>query len=104
MEVISETFVHPLMSTWTPRLQRSQQAIFSGSLKFIRSSKGERELYNIALDPDEDHNLITTRPTDGFELELVQYLKAAAIDNRRRSEAHTTSENIEKLKSLGYVQ
>ncbi|HUJ20218.1 MAG TPA: sulfatase, partial [Bryobacteraceae bacterium] len=103
-EVISESFVHPLLSTRTPRFQRSQQAIFSGSLKFIRSSNGERELYDLSRDPNEEHNLFTCRPTDGFELKLVQYLKAAAVDNRRQPQAHTTTENIEKLKSLGYVQ
>jgi len=103
-DIISESFVHPLISAMTPRFQRSQQAIFSGSLKFIRSSKGERELYDLSCDPNEEHNLFAARPTDGFELKLVEYSKAAAMDNRRQAQAHTTNENIEKLKSLGYVQ
>lgn len=103
-DVISETFVHPLISTWSPRFRRSEQAIFSGSLKFIQSSKGDRELYDLSLDPNEEHNLFATRPADRLELKLVQYLKAAAIDERKQAQAQVGSESIEKLKSLGYVQ
>ncbi len=102
--MISETFVHPLISTWSPRFRRSEQAIFSGSLKFIQSSKGDRELYDLSLDPNEEHNLFATRPADRLELKLVQYLKAAAIDERKQAQAQVGSESIEKLKSLGYVQ
>ncbi len=104
-EPISETFVHPLISTWTPRFLRSEQAIFSGSLKFIQSSRGDRELYDLARDPNEEHNLFAGQPVERLELKLVQYLKAAAADNRRQgAAAKAGSESIEKLKSLGYVQ
>jgi arylsulfatase A-like enzyme len=102
--VISETFVHPLISTWSPRFLRSEHAIFSGPLKFIQSSKGDRELYDLSQDPHEEHNLFTSRPADRLELKLVQYLKAAAVDRRKQAQAQVSSESIEKLKSLGYVQ
>ena len=103
-EPISETFVHPMISTWSPRFLRSQQAIFSGSLKFIQSSKGDRELYDLSRDPNEEHNLFEGQSVDGLESKLVQYLKAAAADNRKQAAAQAGSESIEKLKSLGYVQ
>jgi arylsulfatase A-like enzyme len=102
--VISETFVHPLISTWTPRFRRSEQAIFSGSLKFIQTSHDDRELYDLAQDPNEEHNLFGMRPTEGIELKLVQYLKAAAADHRKQAQAHAGSESIEGLKALGYIQ
>jgi arylsulfatase A-like enzyme len=102
--VISETFVHPLISTWTPRFQRSEQAIFSGPLKFIQSSREDRELYDLAQDPNEEHNLYGSQSTDGFQLKLVQYLKAAAADYRKQAQAQAGSGSIEKLRALGYVQ
>ena len=101
---ISETFVHPLISTWSARFLRNQQAIFSGSLKFIRSSKGDRELYDLSRDPNEEHNLFGGLQPEGLEENLVQYLKAAAADNRKQAPAKASSESIEKLKSLGYIQ
>jgi arylsulfatase A-like enzyme len=102
--VISETFVHPLISAWTSRFRRIEQAIFSGQLKFIQSSHDDRELYDLAQDPNEEHNLFGSRPTDGFELKLVQYLRAAAADDRKQAQAQAGTASLEKLKALGYVQ
>ena len=103
-QVISETFVHPLISTWSARFLRSQQALFNGPLKFIRSSTGERELYDLSRDPDEQTNLAASQATDNYAQALVRYLQAAAADRRRRVPAQASSETIEKLKSLGYIQ
>ncbi len=103
-EVLSETFVHPLMSTWTPRFQRSAQALFSGTLKFIQSSNGDKELYDLSADPNEDLNLVARQPTDLFSQTLVHYLSAAAVESRRQKQDQVGSGTIEKLKSLGYIQ
>jgi arylsulfatase A-like enzyme len=102
--VISESFVHPLFSAMTPRFQRTQQAIFSERWKFIRSSRGGPELYDLSSDPAEEHNLAGAQPTDVLESALVQYLNTAARDRHKQAQARTTTENLEKLKSLGYVQ
>lgn len=103
-DVISESFVHPLISTWSPRFLRTEQAIFAGPLKFIQSSKGEREVYDLSKDPDEQHNLWAAQPAGDLEIKLTHYLKAAAIDNHRQAPAHAGNENLDRLRSLGYIE
>jgi arylsulfatase A-like enzyme len=100
---ISETFVHPLISIWSPRLLRSQQAIFSGSMKYIQSSKGQRELYDLSRDPNEEHDLSGAQHAEDMEASLARYIKAAAADNRRQTPAKASIESVEKLRSLGYI-
>ncbi len=101
--VMTETFANPMSYRWKDRFQRSAQALFSGSLKFIQSSKGNEELYDLSTDPREDRNILETQPTETFEARLTQYRKAAEANSRRQS-GQVGSSTIEQLKSLGYVQ
>jgi len=102
-EVISETYPHPVLSTWHPRFRDTRQAIFSGPLKLIRSSRGHTELYNLAEDPREERNLWPTAEGAVLEAKLLRYL-TTVTKNRNQSPARPSSESLEMLKGLGYIE
>jgi len=77
-----------------------------GPLKYIWSSTGERELYNLETDPTEEKNLAKELPRVAQELD--QELHAWRADLKPE---HSSAEGYEMdpatkeaLKSLGYVQ
>jgi arylsulfatase A-like enzyme len=103
--LISETFVHPFISTLHPRFLRAEQAIFSGSLKLIRSSKGGEELYDLAKDPNELHDLYPSTSTVSLEAQLKRYLTTVnAFERMGALSTRPGSKSVEQLKSLGYIQ
>ena len=59
------------------------------------------ELYDLATDPEERHNLLSTRP------ELAARLRARLLDHQRTSRPGTVrtmdAETIEQLRALGYL-
>ncbi|MEE8171263.1 MAG: sulfatase [Phycisphaerae bacterium] len=87
-----------------PRTNREQHAIMLGSMKYIRSSDGTEEVYDLAADPQERRNLIDENgelAQRGRELldrrdrlfESVKHLKG------RRGQLQ-----LKKLEALGYVK
>ncbi len=80
-------------------------AIFDGDWKFMWNSRGASELYDLAADPHEEHNLIAAEPDRAASLERTMhaYLStlprsqgtgpARAVDDRTR----------DALKNLGYI-
>jgi len=84
--------------------RRIERAITRGTMKFITSTLGKRELYDLARDPGETQNLF--RPGDPVALDLQSKLNTwmslapAAGAGAKKPDPHT----IERLRSLGYVQ
>jgi hypothetical protein len=95
--------MHPFVSRWNARYLQSQQAIFSGSAKFIGSSTGTKELYDLKQDPDELHNLLPAGPEPALETKLYEFMQAAARGGKFQL-PQLGSKTIESLKSLGYLQ
>jgi arylsulfatase A-like enzyme len=76
-----------------------------GSLKYLRSGDGTEELYDLAADPRELHNLASERPAKREQLsgrldELRGVLSAGPPPAEQRIDAETR----EALEALGYVQ
>jgi len=88
-----------------PRFRRVEQAVMSGPWKLIASSTGKRELYNIESDPAEAKNLYETdrEPAKELEARLENWRKTIG-PVRSRKAAELTAEELERLKTLGYVQ
>ena len=102
--VISESFPYGHMLNWHPRFNRVERAIFSWPYKFISSTAGKRELYDLSKDPDEEENLY--KKDDGvskeLELKLDQWLKV--VKEETGSPAKLDKGALDRLKALGYVQ
>jgi arylsulfatase A-like enzyme len=96
---------YPEWDTWTnfPRFHRLQRAMFRDSWKFILSSDGERELYNLAADAGENRNVMGEQPQVAAALEALMsaWQKNLAPVNAPRG---IDKDTLDRLKSLGYVQ
>jgi N-acetylgalactosamine-6-sulfatase len=86
-----------------PLLMRS---VIRGDWKLITSSFGSMQLFNLADDPAERHNLLEEHP------DIAASLKSALTDLERsaqrypgsRTEVVLSKEDDEKLRALGYVE
>ena len=65
--------LYPEWDMWTifPRFHRIQRAMFRDSWKFILSSDGERELYNLSIDAGENRNVMGEQREVAAQMEAV---------------------------------
>jgi arylsulfatase A-like enzyme len=94
----------PLVGLGNQRFEGQRRAIFSGSLKLITWTAGPPELYDLAQDPQELHNLYAS--DDPRAIDLTQRIEkwAAAMPRQNLQPTKLDKSAAEKLRSLGYVQ
>ena len=100
--VVSESF--SWMGKFNHRLERVERAFFSGKMKFITSTNGKRQLYDLSLDPGELHNLVAT---DALEAQTLEKRLAAWTNDIPSNPNATPKDNkevVHVLRSLGYLQ
>ncbi len=68
--------------------------------KFIRRSEGGDQLFDLAADPAENHNLLSERSA---EAEALRQLLNRATEGATVKAVETDPAMLEKLKALGYV-
>jgi arylsulfatase A-like enzyme len=103
-EVVSESFATGSRRNMHPRFRRVERAIFLDPFKFISSTNGKRELYDLSKDPHEQHNLY--KPDDPVSQELEAKLDewVKSIRPHPSQPAKLDRETLDRLKSLGYIQ
>ena len=79
--LISESFSDYSRLNLHVRPSRTERAIFSGPYKFISSTTGKKELYDLSKDPNEKENLYRRDDNISKELErrLNQWLNSVAV-------------------------
>jgi len=87
-----------------PRFQRRRFALYEDSLKFIYSSDGEHELYDLAVDPRETQDLVEERPNRVRALsvraeKLLVRAKKISADAKLRE---LSPEEAADMRSMGY--
>jgi arylsulfatase A-like enzyme len=102
--VISESFPCDLLANLNPRFRRTERAAFFGPFKLIIATNGEREFYDLSQDPFEQRNLYASRlpMADRLEDGLRRWIAASPVVHSRP--AALDKQEIERLKSLGYLQ
>jgi arylsulfatase A-like enzyme len=102
--VFSESYPDNYKVFLNRRFNRIERAIFDRRYKFISSTIGKRELYDLSIDPNETHNLY--HPDDNIsrelEVELTEWIRS-----HTKAAGRTVKPDQglrERLKSLGYVQ
>lgn len=101
--VISESYFAG--SKWAPFPDRIRQAVFDGPYKYIHSSDGRSELYQLELDPAEAHDLVEFEPE--VATRLAERLEAYILERGREEDYAEPSpispEQAERLRALGYI-
>jgi arylsulfatase A-like enzyme len=86
---------------------QSATAVIANGFKFIDSTRGTRELFDLAKDPDEKNNLYRADDKRGQEMhtELTDWQKRVpAYHPKQQQPTKIDEENLRRLRSLGYVQ
>jgi arylsulfatase A-like enzyme len=101
--VFSESFATPFLSQSYPRFHRVERAVFSDRVKYIQSTAGKRELYDLATDRDEDHNLF-----DGGARSQAMVGKLdtwqRAVQREPVQQKAPDRKGLERLRNLGYIK
>lgn len=90
---------------WGNRLNRSRRAIFDWPYKYIHSSDGKHELYDLEDDPREQLNLLEQSPevTRRLRSQLLEFVEQEAALDDRTPISLLNEEQLEALRKLGYV-
>ena len=93
--------------TFRPQSPKDRKALIVDRFKLILTPEDSREeLYNLATDPDELQNLVSDDPEKTADLTKILLAHLAEAQARAPSpEQQTlTEEQLERLRSLGYVR
>ena len=96
--------LHPTIG---PRLRRVRTVLYRGSRKFIHSSDGRHELYDLGRDPAESTNLIGREPD--FDARLRAEAEALLAGPRAHAPGATEprelgAERLDAMRALGYLE
>ncbi|MFT7669149.1 MAG: arylsulfatase A-like enzyme [Planctomycetota bacterium] len=93
------------LSLFGERFRRERRVIYFGKHKFIRSSDGQHELYDLDLDPSEKSNLYAIEPKVAER--LSQQMLTFMADNpgvlERAAAPKLSAEGLKALHDLGYL-
>jgi arylsulfatase A-like enzyme len=102
--VLSETYPCPDILRLHSRFNRVERAVRSGQWKFIQSTAGKRELFDMQADPFEMKNLHAVKKSTAAEMERTLTKWIARLKPQSRIPARLDREALDRLKALGYVQ
>jgi arylsulfatase A-like enzyme len=92
------------------RYYRDLKAIYSNdteNLKYIQSSNGNSELYDLNVDPEELNNIIAQRPDTAAALDarIEKWLSSfEPVRDDEKTEITDTEKLMNRLRALGYVK
>jgi arylsulfatase A-like enzyme len=102
--VLSESFRSGLLAGWHPRFNRVERSIVRWPAKFIHSSAGKTELYDLAADPAEARNLFRKEDPAAADLHRLLAAIVASAPRQLGTPHKIAPRDMERLRSLGYVQ
>ncbi len=112
--VISENYYSRAKDLYNPRwghrFHRVRRAIFDWPYKYIHSSDGQHELFDLVKDPLESGNLVTLEPEIAARLHrsleefMARRLNTVRVMSEHDFPTEERRELIERLRSLGYVE
>jgi hypothetical protein len=73
-------------------------------MKFISSTSGKQELYDLSVDPNEERNLYREGDRASVELQTLLESWLGTLARHPPSRQTLDRETMDRLRSLGYVQ
>ena len=103
-EFFSETF--PCATLQSPECPRGciARAVFSWPYKFITSTNGRRQLYDLNADPDETRDLSQNQAARARQLNADLRAWMKTFPSQPHQKLFLGPEALQRLKSLGYAQ
>lgn len=94
-----------LEAPWRARFMRERHALFAGRYKFILSSDGAHELYDLEGDPREQENLAPAKPAlaEALEARLRALLALGPATDSDAPVPELTPAQLDELRQLGYL-
>jgi arylsulfatase A-like enzyme len=104
--VLSESFANSFLLGWHQRFRRIERAVIEGSMKFVGSTAGKRQLYELSKDPHERTNIAPMHQelTDKFRGSLAAVVATAPKSFDFDKAKAMDQESVDRLRSLGYLQ
>jgi arylsulfatase A-like enzyme len=104
-DIIMESYPLANFTKQNPSFDRLERALVRGRWKVVTSTRGRRELYDMATDPRETQNLWSSQPDIAQELENQLHQWAAEMESRRPKNKQIPRESdFQRLRALGYLQ
>ena len=102
--IYGETFPCPV--TQPPECPHgcAAKAVFDWPMKFISTSNGKRELFDLGSDPDELRNLYIQQQGLAIRLDAVLGAWKKILPGQTRQSKQIDLEKLKQLKGLGYIQ
>jgi arylsulfatase A-like enzyme len=94
-----------LRRPWGARFKRIRKVVYQGPFKFIESSDGNHELYDVAKDPGESNNLLDGAPDlrDQWLSQIDETWPSGTYDASSRIPEDLTEDEYRRAKALGYI-
>jgi arylsulfatase A-like enzyme len=94
-----------LEAPWRARFLRERHALFAERYKFILSSDGAHELYDLESDPREERNLAAEKPAlaGALEIRLRGLLASGPATDAEAPIPELTPAQLDELRQLGYL-
>jgi len=104
LNVMSETYSNSALHRIHPRFDRIQRAIFSADIKLVVSSTGRQELYDLATDPEEQHDGFKASPVTAAALQERMQEWLGRVEASQEPPLPMDSATRERLRALGYIR
>jgi arylsulfatase A-like enzyme len=98
------TSFEPFFSTVAPTMKRTEYAVISGSHKLVVSTRGQTQLFDLAADPNEQSDISAAQPATVQELRKILADHIRSAPKLKTTQTTVSSKDLQRLKSLGYVQ
>jgi arylsulfatase A-like enzyme len=101
--IVSESFPQAALMKLDPKFSRTERALFEENFKFIDSTAGKRELYDLAADPGESKDLCSAEGARCSRMQEELDAWVSGIPKHTGPARKIDSQTLERLRSLGYV-
>ena len=102
--LISESFPSPGLVALNPSFRRIQRALYEGGYKYIESTTGKRELYNMSADPKETHDICDSDNLRCLELRTeLEAWRTTIPKTTPETGSRLDQQTVDRLRSLGYL-